>query len=214
MQVGRTPARARGSLAQAKAPVVTKSTAWLDHPALQPGGALAAEKRGVLGPFDVVPGRLVAGSSGVHHFVLSGRPGVTLQAKVATDRFEPVVAVIAPSGLRWDVSHRARAPDGGAGATSSPEDLVLPETGDYVLVVTARENLAVARAVTTGEYRLTLLCDAPRKPSLAPGPRPPTNPPPAPAPSPIVAAAAVPAVPKSTPSSRSGRFAAWESEPG
>jgi hypothetical protein len=55
-----------------------------------------------------------------------------------------------------------------------------------MLVVTSRENTKAARAVTTGEYRLTLLCDAPKK---------------------------APAIPAPPPSSRSGRFAAWESEP-
>jgi hypothetical protein len=166
--------------------VVTNSTAWLDQPALQPGGALAPEKRGALGPFDVVPGRLVAGTSGVHHFVLAGTPGVTLQAKVATDLFEPVVIVIGPTGTRWDLSSRARAPDAGGGA--SPDDLILPVVGEYVLAVTSRENVTALRAVTTGEYRLTLLCDAPRKaPSVVP--------------------------PPASSSSRSGRFGAWESEP-
>jgi hypothetical protein len=160
--------------------------AWLDSPALQPGGALAAEKRAALGPFDVVPGRLVAGKSGVHHFTLAGTPGVTLQAKVATDHFEPVVIVIAPSGTRWDLSSRAKAPDAGA-RVAATDDLVLPESGEYVLVVTSKANVAALRAVTTAEYRLTLLCDAPRK---------------APA-----------SIPTPTPSSRSGRFGAWESEP-
>ena len=145
--------------------MLTNPTAWLDLPAVQPGGALAAEKRGALGPFDVVPGRLVSGSSGVHHFTLSGTPGVTLQAKVATEAFEPIVVVIAPSGVRWDLSARARVPDGGAGATASTEDVVLPEAGSYTLAVTSRENVVAGRALTTGEYRLTLLCDAPRKPA-------------------------------------------------
>ncbi len=157
--------------------MVTDATSWLSSPAVQPGGALAVEKRAALGPFDVVPGRLATGTSGVHRYGLTGVAGIVLSAKVATDAFEPVVVVIAPSGRRWDISTSA-------GAASS--DLVLPESGEYMLVVTSRENTAGARALTTGEYRLTLLCDAPKK------------------------ATPVPAAP---PSSRSGRFAAWESEP-
>jgi hypothetical protein len=161
------------------------SLRWLDLPAMQPGGALMVERRAMLGPFDVVPGRLLSGHIGVHRFGLVGRPGVVLQAKVATEAFEPVVAVIAPSGTRWDISGRARAPDSGSGR--SLDDLVLPEAGDYVLFVTSRENVTAEKAITSGEYRLTLLCDAPRKHA--------------------------PEVPRAAPSSRSGRFGAWESEP-
>jgi hypothetical protein len=174
--------------------VVTDATAWLDAldvSALRSGvgGVLAFEKKAALGPFDVVPGRLVAGSSGAHRYGLAGTQGVILQAKVATDAFDPVVALVAPSGVRWDLSGAARAPDAGStnvGATTS-NAFVLPEAGDYLLLVSSRENLSANRAVTTGEYRLTLLCDAPRK---------------APA-----------VVPAAAPSSRSGRFGAWESEP-
>jgi len=165
---------------------VTETIGWVDSPALQPGGGLALERRGVLGPFDVVRGRLALGESGVHRFALAGTLGVTLQAKVATDNFEPVVIVIAPSGARWDLSSRARAPDAGGQSSVPGGDLVLPEPGDYVLLLTSRENVTAGRAVTTGEYRLTLLCDAPRKPTSV--------------------------IPKA-PSSRSGRFSAWESEP-
>jgi hypothetical protein len=150
------------------------------------GGALAVEKKGMLGPFDVVPGRLVAGESGVHRYGLGGTVGVVLSAKVATDAFDPIVVLIAPSGARWDVSAGARTPDS-AGGLPSPGEIVLPEAGDYILVVTSRENAASLRALTTGEYRLTLLCDAPRK--------------------------ARPVVPVPPPSSRSGRFGAWESDP-
>jgi hypothetical protein len=154
--------------------LVNHTTSWLESPAVQPGGALAVEKRASLGPFDVVPGRLVAVTSGVHRYGLTGVLGVVLSAKVATEAFEPVVVVIAPSGRRWDVT-------AGAG------ELVLPEAGEYILVVTSRENTTAGRAITNGEYRLTLLCDAPRK-------------------TPQV-------IPAAPPSSRSGRFAAWESEP-
>ena len=158
---------------------------WLDQPAVQPGGALAVEKRGMLEAFDVVPGRLVTATSGVHRFGVVGTPGVTLQAKVATEHFDPVVVVIAPSGARWDLSGRAKAPDGGGHGAAA--DLVLPEAGEYILVVTSRDNVTASRAITDGEYRLTLLCDAP---SRGAGP-----------------------VPAAAPSSRSGRFSAWESEP-
>jgi hypothetical protein len=167
--------------------VVSPVASWLDSPAVRPGGALAAEKKPALGPFDVVPGRLVTGTSGVHRYALAGSVGVVLQAKVATDAFEPVVVVIGPSGARWDLSFGARGPDVGSSAAASVTDLVLPEAGEYLLVVTSRENTNAGRALTTGEYRLTLLCDAPRK--------------------------AAPVAPASSPSSRSGRFSAWESEP-
>jgi hypothetical protein len=167
------------------AALVTDTTSWLDTAAVQPGGALAVEKRPSLGAFDVVPGRLAADKSGVHRYAVSGVKGLVLSAKVATDAFEPVVVVIAPSCRRWDLSTAARTPDPrGLGA---PSDLVLPEVGEYILVVTSRENAGAGRALTTGEYRLTLLCDAPEK-----APR---------------------AIPAAPPSSRSGRFAAWESEP-
>jgi hypothetical protein len=165
--------------------VKDSTTAWLDQPAAQAGGALAVEKKTTLDAFDVVPGRLAAGQSGAHRYTLAGAPGVVLQAKVATDAFDPVVVVIAPTGTRWDLSARARASDsGGAG---NPGDLVLPQEGTYTLVVSSRENVTAGRAVTTGEYRLTLLCDAPPK--------------------------AIPAIPPAAPSSRSGRFGAWESDP-
>jgi hypothetical protein len=167
--------------------VTETTTAWLDSTAVQPGGVLAVEKRPMLGPFDVVPGRLVAGESGVHRYGLLGSPGVILQAKVATDAFEPVVVVISPSGARWDLSDRARAADAGRGGAGGQDDLTLTEKGIFVLVVTSRENVQAGRAVTTGEYRLTLLSDAPRK--------------------------AAPHVPTAPPSSRSGRFVAWESDP-
>lgn len=167
--------------------VTETTTAWLDSTAAQPGGALAVEKRPMLGPFDVVPGRLVAGESGVHRYGLLGSPGVILQAKVATDAFEPVVVVIAPSGARWDLSGRARGADAGRTGGDGQDDLVLTETGVFVLVVSSRENVQAGRALTTGEYRLTLLSDAPQK--------------------------AEPLVPADPPSSRSGRFGAWESDP-
>ena len=166
---------------------MTDATAWLSSPAVHVGGALAVEKRAALGPFDVVPGRLLAGESGVHRYSLPGNVGVVLSAKVASAGFEPVVVVIAPSGVRWDVTAGAKTPDAGGASQASPGELVLPEAGDYILVVTSRENVASLRAITTGEYRLTLLCDAPRKV------RPP--------------------VPAAPPSSRSGRFGAWESDP-
>lgn len=162
--------------------MVTDTMSWLSSPAVQPGGALAVEKRASLGPFEVVPGRLVAGKSGVHRYGLTGVLGIVLSAKVATDAFEPVVVIIAPSGRRWDISSSAP----GAAATSGATELVLPESGEYMLAVTSRENTNAGRALTNGEYRLTLLCDAPKKAQV---------------------------IPPSPPSSRSGRFAAWESEP-
>lgn len=178
----------RGSLAEAEAaPLVTDVTAWLSSPAVHAGGALAVEKKATLGAFDVVPGRLVQGTSGVHRYTLAGIVGEVLSAKVATDAFEPVVVVIAPSGRRWDVSAGVKTPDAGRAGAPSPGELVLPEAGDYMLVVTSRENVTALRAVTTGEYRLTLLCDAPRKVQAK--------------------------IPVPPPSSRSGRFGAWESDP-
>jgi hypothetical protein len=166
-----------------------QTTDWLDSPALAPGGALMVEKRAALGAFEVVPGRLVAQVSGVHQFRLDGARGVTLQAKVATEMFTPVVVVVSPSGVRWDVSSGARAPDtGGTGGQAEAEGhLELPEGGAYTLLVTSEENLTAGKAVTTAGYRLTLLCDAPRKITSS--------------------------IPKPPPSSRSGRFGAWESEP-
>lgn len=166
--------------------MVSDGLAWLTSPASGPGGALAVEKRGALGPFDVVPGQLVARKSGVHRFTVSGTAGVSLQARVATDSFVPVVVLIAPGGVRWDLSHRVRAPDAGTGSAGA-EDLILPEPGDYTLLVSSRENVDALAAATTGEYRLTLLCDAPVK--------------------------VTPSIPRPPPSSRSGRFGAWESEP-
>jgi hypothetical protein len=158
--------------------------AWVSSLAARPGGALKPETRGSLGAFDVVPGSLAPNQSGIHTYLVEGTPGLILQAKVATDTFDPVVVVIAPSGMKWDVSSRVRAPDAGKGGAK--EELALPEAGEYKLLVTSRQNVTQGRAVTAGEYRLTLLCDAPE--AKAPVPRP-------------------------TPSSRSGRFGAWESEP-
>ena len=94
--------------------------------------------------------------------------------------------MIAPGGTRWDLSHRVRAPDAGSG-TGGSDDLILPEPGDYTLLVSSRANIDALSAVTTGEYRLTVLCDAPVKVSAS--------------------------IPRAPPSSRSGRFGAWESEP-
>ncbi len=132
-------------------------TSWLDQPAVQPGGALAVERKGTLEAFDVVPGKLVTGSSGVHRFVFTGAPGMTLQAKVAAEGFEPVIVVLAPGGTRWDLSAR-----GGTG------ELNLPEPGEYSLVVSSRANVEAGRAVTAAEYRLTLLLDAPRPATVPP----------------------------------------------
>ena len=141
----------------------------------------------MLGPFDVVPvaswrARVACTATGFW-----GAPGVIVQAKVATDAFEPVVVVIAPSGARWDLSGRARGADAGRTGGDGQDDLVLTETGVFVLVVSSRETVQAGRALTTGEYRLTLLSDAPQK--------------------------AEPLVPADPPSSRSGRFGAWESDP-
>lgn len=182
------------SLAQAEAaPLVMGSTAWLAAPGLlaairagTDGGGLAIETKPPLGQFDVVPGGLVAGKSGVHRYSFDGSVGIVLSAKVATNAFEPVVVVLSPGGVRWDMSTSARTPDPGSGGPPTPGEVILPDDGQYLVLVSSRENVTKGRAVTTGEYRLTLLCDAPRK-----------------APPPPVAA----------PSSRSGRFAAWESEP-
>jgi hypothetical protein len=153
------------------------TTAWLDDPAARSGGALAVQAKGALGEFDVVHDRLVPGQSGVHRYDVVGQAHFVLQAKVATEAFEPVLVVMGPDRIRWELS------------SLSSKGLELPVAGAYTLFVTSRENVAAGRAVGSGEYRLTLLCDAPS--SVAP------------------ASVPIPA----PPSSRSGRFSDWESEP-
>jgi hypothetical protein len=165
------------------------TTAWLDNPAARKGGALASVDKETLGAFDVALGRFTAGEVGVHRYRVVGAVGLVLQAKVATQAFEPTVVLVAPSGVRWPVA------SGGQGADQDdvPSELTLPEAGDYALVVTSHENVVAGRAVTSGEYRLTLFLDA--APSI-----------------PVEITGSTPAIPKAAPSTRSGRFGAWESE--
>jgi hypothetical protein len=181
-----SPAISRAS-SRAALPLMD-ATSWLDLPAAQPGGVLAVQAKGALGEFDVVLDRLVSGESGAHRYDVSGKAHFVLQAKIATDAFKPVLVLLGPNGVRWDLTRAASSPRGG---------VELPDHGTYTVVVTCRENIAAARAICDGEYRLTLMCDAP---GPAVGPR--TN-----------SIPTAPQVPPAAPSSRSGRFGAWESEP-
>jgi hypothetical protein len=164
---------------------MTGTTAWLDFPAARSGGAMAVQAKGALGEFDVVHDRLVAGQSGVHRYDVVGQARFVLQAKVATEAFDPILVVMGPDHNRWELSS---APSHG---------LELPVAGAYALFVTSRENVTAGRAVGSGEYRLTLLCDAPPPATAATGRKTALAPVNVPAP----------------PSSRSGRFSDWESEP-
>jgi len=168
------------------------TTAWLDQPAARKGGALAAEDKDTLGAFDVALGRFTAGEAGLHRYRVIGSVGLVLQAKVATQAFDPMVVLVAPSGVRWPIASVGHGSD----QDDLPTDLTLPEAGDYLLVVTSQENVAAGRAVTSGEYRLTLFLDA--APSI-----------------PVEITGSTPGVPKAAPSTagtRAGRFGAWESE--
>jgi hypothetical protein len=145
------------------------------------------QAKGVLGEFDVVLDRLVPGASGVHRYDVSGKARFVLQAKISTQAFHPVLVLLGPNGVRWDLSGAASLPRGG---------IELPDDGAYTVIVTSRENVVAGKAVGAGEYRLTLMCDAPSAPVNAPG-----------------LIGKTPHVPPAAPSSRSGRFGAWESEP-
>lgn len=170
------------------------AASWLDLPAAQPGGVLAVEAKGALGEFDVVVDRLVPGKSGGHRYDVTGHARFILQAKIATDAFEPILVLLGPNGVRWDLSGSKDLPRGG---------VELPDDGTYAVVVTSRANVVAGRAASLGEYRLTLMCDAPSVPLAAASMAFPGH----------GSTPRAPGAAPSAPASRSGRFAAWESEP-
>jgi hypothetical protein len=157
-------------------------------------GALAVERK--LSDFESLTGRLDAGGSALHAYEIDGRAGNHVRLRVTSDAFHVVAFLVLASsrgetftkvvpGLVPAAAGALGGPESVSGGIEAQAPVTLPADGLYRVVVTSIENQAEQRAVSSGEYRMTLLVDAP---SAAPSVEPPVD------------------------SERGTRFSAWESD--
>jgi hypothetical protein len=146
------------------ASVETVTTFPLPEAALK--GALAVSRK--LGDFESVTGRLDSGTSAHQAYELEGHAGAQVRLRVTSDAFHVVAFIVlaAPRATPfWRVvpglAPSANGPDSAAGGVEAQPPVTLPADGDYRVVVTSIENQAERRAASSGEFRMTLVVDAP-----------------------------------------------------
>jgi hypothetical protein len=133
-------------------------------------GALAVQRK--LGDFESVTGRLDAGRSALQAYELEGHAGAQVRLRVTSDAFHVVafIVLLAPRatpfwrvvpGLAPSAAGAVGGPESTAGGVEAQPPVTLPADGDYRVVVTSIENQAETRAASSGEFRMTLVVDAP-----------------------------------------------------
>jgi hypothetical protein len=122
-----------------------------------------------LGDFESLTGRLDAGGPSHDVYELESKAGDQVRLRLTSDGFQVVgfVWLTASEGqpfLQSVAGGDART----AGSVETQVPVTLPKDGVYRIVVTSLENHAQAKAVSSGEYRMTLLCDTSSVSSQAP----------------------------------------------
>jgi hypothetical protein len=140
-----------------------------------------------LGDFESITGRLMAGGRAADTYALEAKAGDQVRLHLTSDHFTVIGFIVLGSDQPEPF---VRSVAGGRAATSgsveSQVPVTLPRDGCYRIVVTSLDNHAQKKAVSSGEYRMTLLSDSA---SVASQP------------------------PRSGPESQKGpRFNAWESD--
>jgi len=122
-------------------------------------GALAVQRK--LGDFESLTGRLEAGRSALQAYELEGHAGAQVRLRVTSDAFHVVAFIVlaAPRATPFWRVVPGMAPSA-SGVEAQPA-VTLPADGDYRIVVTSIENQAERRAASSGEFRMTLVVDAP-----------------------------------------------------
>jgi hypothetical protein len=133
-------------------------------------GALAVSRR--LSDFESVTGRLEAGKVALQAYELDGRAGNQVRLRVTSDAFHVVAFIVLATPGRqsfWKVvpglvpaaAGALGGPESTPGGVEAQPPVTLPADGVYRVVVTSVENQAERRAASSGEYRMTLVVDAP-----------------------------------------------------
>jgi hypothetical protein len=163
------------------------------------------EVLGKLSDFESITGRLEAGGRVLDTYELEGEVGYQVRLRLTSEDFRVLAFVVlgasaSQPGREPFVQKIAGDADRATGGVEAQASITLPATGTYRVVVTSLDNEAQQRAISSGEYRMTLLVDTPK--SLPAGfevPRPIDSRPSAPE--------------DSGPGSQKGaRFSAWESD--
>jgi hypothetical protein len=146
-----------------------ESVSTLPLPDAALNGALAVERK--LGDFESVTGRLVEAKVALQAYELEGRAGNQVRLRVTSDAFHVVafIVLVARGKSFWKVvpglspasSSSLGGPDAAPGGVEAQSPVTLPSDGVYRVVVTSVENQAARSPVSSGEYRMTLLVDAP-----------------------------------------------------
>jgi|SRR5580692_1863314 hypothetical protein len=178
-----------------------------------------------LSDFESLTGRLHEGERVFDTYELESKAGDQVRLRLTSEDFRVVAfVVLRASTTEPRLGPFVRKVMGGAdrttGGVEAEAPITLPAAGTYRLVVTSIENETQQRAVSTGEYRMTLLVDTPKNAS-------PNVPPGAPreslpglrrteAPRPVASPSVVPEAPDAAgpgPGSQKGaRFNDWESD--
>jgi hypothetical protein len=120
-----------------------------------------------LSDFESITGRLDVGGRPVDVYELESKAGDQVRLRLTSDDFKVVGFVVLREGepfLRTVAGGNA----GTAGSVESQAPVTLPRAGVYRIVVTSLDNHAQRKAVSSGEYRMTLLCDTAGIPSQPP----------------------------------------------
>ena len=99
------------------------------------------EKQGCLRP---------DGTGGFHAYALTGKAGSTVHFVLSSQAFRTHLVIVGPTGHRWNVPGTLFV----YSESLASQEIVLPHDGTYRILVTSHDNLANARAVSSGEYFL------------------------------------------------------------
>jgi hypothetical protein len=140
--------------------MTAEAVSTLPLPEAAVNGVLSFQRE--LSDFDSVTGFLDAGRSGLHAYELRSQAGNQVRLRVTSDAFHAVAFVIGatPGGQPFRKVVPG-VPSSAAGGVEAQPPVTLPSDGVYRVVVTSVENQAQRRAVSSGEYRMTLVVDAP-----------------------------------------------------
>jgi hypothetical protein len=116
-----------------------------------------------LSDFESITGRLDAGGRVFDAYELDSRAGDQVRLRLTSDDFQAVAYLLssAPSGREPFVRSIAGGNAQTAGSVETQAPITLPAAGVYRVVVTSVDNHKERRAASRGEYRMTLMVDAP-----------------------------------------------------